>query len=169
MRTVTHAVLALALTLALSQGVALGSDSPTGADLIVIRKSQRTLSLIRGTDTVRTFAIKLGANPSGHKQEEGDARTPEGRYFIEYKNPDSRFFLSLKISYPNRHDELRANQLGVSAGGNIMIHGMPDAPHFSRGYYHKVDWTDGCIAVSNTAMREIWRAVAELTPVVIYP
>lgn len=144
-------------------------NPPVVADHIVIRKTQRTLSLVRGTDSIRTYAIKLGANPSGHKREAGDARTPEGRYFIEYKNPESRFFLSLKISYPNQHDRAVASKSGVSPGANIMIHGMPDEPRYPQDYYRHVDWTDGCVAVSNTAMREIWDAVSELTPVVIYP
>ncbi len=144
-------------------------DGEAVAELIVIHKSRRTLSLVRGANAVRTYPIKLGARPSGHKRQAGDARTPEGRYFVEYKNPESRFFLSLKISYPNQHDTVRARSAGVSPGDNIMIHGMPDRPRFNKDYYRNADWTDGCIAVSNAAMREIWQAVTELTPVVIYP
>ncbi|MBT8061593.1 MAG: L,D-transpeptidase family protein [Gammaproteobacteria bacterium] len=135
----------------------------------MIHKSQRTLSLVSGTDAVRTYPIRLGARPSGHKRQAGDERTPEERYFVEYKNSSSRFFLSLKISYPNRHDALRARTAGLPPGNNIMIHGMPGEPRFDEAYYRNVDWTDGCIAVSNAAMQEIWMAVKELTPVVIYP
>ncbi len=162
-------IIQLAVMLPFTCSVAFAGYSSGEADLIVIRKSERTLSLISGTDIIRSFPIKLGANPGGHKREVGDAKTPEGRYFIEYKNPNSRFFLSLKISYPNQQDLMKARQAGVSPGDNIMIHGMPDNPRFASDYYQKVDWTDGCIAVSNAAMQEIWQAVNELTPVVIYP
>ncbi len=139
------------------------------ADLIVVRKAERTLSLVRETRVIRTFPIKLGDNPVGHKSRTGDSRTPEGRYFIEFKNPDSRFFLSLKISYPNAQDNIRARSINQAPGGNIMIHGMPNQQIFPADYYRQVDWTDGCIAVSNSAIKQIWMLVAEQTPVVIYP
>src|SRR5262249_6187768 len=99
---------------------------------------------------------------------EGDRRTPEGRYTIDWRNPDSRFHKALHISYPNDHDLRLAAKTGVNPGGMVMIHGMPSAPELwsldTRG-----DWTDGCIAVSNAAMAEIWNAVADGTPVIIEP
>ncbi len=139
------------------------------ADLIVVRKAERTLSLVRSNEVFMTFPIRLGANPLGHKQHAGDSRTPEGRYFIDYKNPNSRFFLSLKISYPNAKDRTLASRIGQSPGGNIMIHGLPDQKRQGMDYYDYVDWTDGCIAVSNRAIKIIWESVAEQTPIVIYP
>lgn len=138
-------------------------------DLIVVKKAERTLSLISNNSVLKTYRVKLGANPVGHKRVAGDSRTPEGRYFIDYKNPNSRFFLSLKISYPNALDRARAKARGLQPGGNIMIHGMPDAQIRSDEYYQHIDWTDGCIAVSNQAIAYIWRAVDEQTPIVIYP
>ena len=138
-------------------------------DLIVVKKSERTLSLIRNNVVLKTYPVKLGANPVGHKQVAGDSRTPEGRYFIDYKNRESRFFLSLKISYPNAFDRARARDRGQQPGGNIMIHGMPDRQLRNDNYYQHIDWTDGCIAVSNQAITQIWQLVDEQTPIVIYP
>lgn len=138
-------------------------------DLIVVRKAERTLSLVSNNTVLKTFRVKLGANPVGHKRVAGDSRTPEGRYFIDFKNPDSRFFLSLKISYPNAYDRARARARGLRPGGNIMIHGMPDEQIRSDEYYQHIDWTDGCIAVSNQAIAQIWQSVDEQTPIVIYP
>lgn len=163
------ACLLLGSCLAWLAGTHTGLASVPEADLIVVRKSERTLSLVRQNTVLRTFPIKLGANPVGHKRGAGDSRTPEGRYFIDFKNPDSRFFLSLKISYPNAHDRARARARGEQPGGNIMIHGLPERQILNDNYYDYVDWTDGCIAVSNQAIAQIWEAVREQTPVVIYP
>lgn len=141
----------------------------TEAERIVIDKSSRSLTLIRKDKVERTFPIVLGGNPVGHKTEKGDLKTPEGEYFINYKNLNSRYYLSVRISYPNDKDLQRARTLGVQPGGNIMIHGLPNnaRPPYSR--YLNEDWTEGCIAVSNQAMQEIWLAVRENTPVEIRP
>lgn len=138
------------------------------ADAIFIRKSERVLELVRRGEILRRYRISLGAEPTGHKSHEGDERTPEGRYFIDWRNPDSRFYKALHISYPNPMDRFQAELTGVDPGGMVMIHGMPSAPELgwidTRG-----DWTDGCIAVDNLAMDEIWAAVEDGTPVVIKP
>lgn len=137
-------------------------------DAIMVYKSDRLLVLVRRGEILRRFPIALGAEPSGHKQREGDERTPEGRYFIDWRNPDSRFYKALHISYPNQLDQVEAQLAGVDPGGMVMIHGAPTAPELAwmdtRG-----DWTDGCIAVSNEAMDEIWRFVRDGTLVVIKP
>ncbi len=141
----------------------------TQAEKIIIEKSARRLTLIRKDSSRRTWPIALGADPVGSKIERGDKRTPEGRYVIDYKNLNSRYYLSVRISYPNERDRARAASLGVDPGGNIMIHGLPNdaRPPFDR--YLRQDWTEGCIAVSNQAMQEIWLAVRENTPVEIRP
>lgn len=141
----------------------------TEAERIVIEKSLRRLTLIRKDKVKRTFAIVLGGNPVGHKSEQGDLRTPEGEYVIDYKNLNSDYYLSVRISYPNDQDLQRARQLGVEPGGNIMIHGLPNDARPPLSQYLNRDWTDGCIAVSNAAMQEIWLAVRENTPVEIRP
>ena len=139
----------------------------TPAQEIVVEKGKRRLTLLREDGVVRSWDVSLGAEPRGHKQREGDNRTPEGRYFVDYKNINSRFFLSVRVSYPNANDRALARRLGVSPGGNIMIHGMPNGvrPPY-RGYLRK-DWTNGCIALTTDAMMEIWLATRERTPVVI--
>ncbi len=141
----------------------------TPAERIIVEKSARQLTLVRADGRVRKFDIALGKAPWGHKTRQGDSRTPEGTYRIEYKNLNSKFFLSLKISYPNAADRARASAMGVSPGGDIMIHGMPNDAKRPYKKYQGRDWTDGCIAVSNDAMMEIWMATREDTLVEIRP
>ncbi len=141
----------------------------TEAERIIIEKAQRRLTLVRKDKVRRTFPIMLGGAPVGPKVEQGDLKTPEGEYVIDYKNLNSRYYLSVRISYPNERDMKRARTLGVSPGGNIMIHGMPNTARPPYSGYLNEDWTEGCIAVSNTAMQEIWLAVRENTPVEIRP
>ena len=114
-------------------------------------------------------AIKLGLNPFGHKQREGDFRTPEGRYELVRRNPSSRFFLSIGISYPNREDRAVASEAGYPPGGLIMIHGQPNEPKKPPAYYASKDWTDGCIAVSNADMIDIWNRAPLGIPIEITP
>jgi murein L,D-transpeptidase YafK len=139
----------------------------TPAREIVVEKRERRLTLVRTDGVVRSYAVGLGAEPEGHKQREGDNRTPEGRYFIDFKNINSRFFLSVRISYPNDADRARARMLGVQPGGNIMIHGMPNGVRSPYRGYAGFDWTNGCVALTNEAMMEIWLAARERTPVII--
>jgi len=139
------------------------------ADRIVVDKSDRQLLLFANDRLLKTYTIALGSEPVGHKRQEGDGRTPEGDYVIDYRNPQSRYYLSLHVSYPDAEDRERAAGGGVSPGGDIFIHGLP--PKFAWiGSGHTVsDWTDGCIAVTNDEIEELWRAVPNGTPIVIEP
>jgi murein L,D-transpeptidase YafK len=133
------------------------------ADRIIVNKTRREMLLLRGESILRTYRVALGRDPSGHKQQEGDGRTPEGSYVIDRRNPRSRYHLSLRISYPNAADRARAAALGVDPGGDIMIHGLKD------GQPREHDWTQGCIAVTDAEMDEIWALVPEGTPIRIAP
>ena len=139
------------------------------ADRIVIEKGARRLYLLRGDDVIVEYPVKLGLNPYGHKQREGDFRTPEGTYHLSRRNPRSEFFLSVEVSYPNEADRARARQAGVRPGGLIMIHGQPNVPRKAPDYYASNDWTDGCIAVSNSDMVDIWQRTRLGMPIEIRP
>tara|TARA_R100000306_G_scaffold62596_1_gene75188 strand:- start:105 stop:695 length:591 start_codon:yes stop_codon:yes gene_type:complete len=139
-------------------------------DRVVVRKSQRLLLLMKNDSPLRAYPVSLGDEPSGHKQFEGDERTPEGVYLLDWRNPNSQFTKSIHISYPNEADREFAKALGRDPGGMIMIHGRPNS--FERkklNRYMLEDWTDGCIAVSNAAMEEIWELVPLNTPIEIVP
>ncbi len=118
---------------------------------------------------VRTFDVALGKNPVGAKVRRGDGKTPEGVYFIEGRNPQSKYHLSLRISYPAAKDRSRAAMRGVSAGGDIMIHGLPPAFSDVGALHRQQDWTEGCIAVTNEEIEEIWRAVPNGARILIKP
>lgn len=139
------------------------------ADTVVVRKGERRLYLMRNGAVLRSFKVALGLRPEGHKQSEGDYRTPEGKYRLVRRNPNSEYFLSIQVSYPNDDDIARARKQGVRPGGAIMIHGQPNTPTRSRDYYQTVDWTEGCIAVSNSDMVEIWLMTPPDTPIEIQP
>jgi murein L,D-transpeptidase YafK len=139
------------------------------ADRVLVRKGERKLYLLRGEDVLRTYKVALGARPEGHKQFEGDYRTPEGKYRLTRRNPNSEYFLSIQIDYPNDKDLARARRQGLKPGGAIMIHGQPNTPRKSRDFYTNVDWTEGCIAVSNSDMVEIWLMTPPDTPIEIQP
>ncbi len=147
---------------------AAASDFPV-ADFVIIEKADRELHLLKDGEILRTFRIALGIAPVGDKQKEGDFRTPEGRYLLDARNPNSEFFLSIHVSYPDRDDLQEAFTRGVDPGGAIMIHGQPNAPTRSETYYRTQDWTNGCIAVSNSDMIDIWLMTAENTPIEIRP
>jgi murein L,D-transpeptidase YafK len=129
---------------------------------IEVQKSARQMHLLHHTTLLESYDIALGFAPGGHKTTEGDGRTPEGRYFIDRRNPNSAFYLSIGISYPNAEDIAQAQARGVSPGGDIFIHGTP-TPWRQRG-----DWTAGCIAVKNREMRHIYAAVRDGTVIDIY-
>jgi murein L,D-transpeptidase YafK len=139
------------------------------ADRVVIKKSERQLLLMRGKQVLKSAKIALGLVPDGHKREEGDFRTPEGNYLLDKRNPDSDFFLSIRVSYPNAEDQRRAANRGVAPGGQIMIHGQPNEPKHNAEFYRRTDWTDGCIAVSNSDMVDIWLMTTVNTPITILP
>ncbi len=138
---------------------------------IVVRKAERRLYLLDAQDnTVRSYAIMLGPNPVGHKMEMGDGRTPEGKYIIDARNENSAYQRSLRISYPDDADRNDARKRGVSPGGDIFIHGKPNGKSWMWWKYKEgKDWTEGCIAVSNQDMHEIWELVGEGTEIVIEP
>lgn len=150
-----------------SRGVA--AEALPIATRVLVRKSERRLYLLRGDEVLRSYRVALGLNPVGHKQREGDFRTPEGSYRLVRRNPRSDYFMSLKVSYPNADDVARARRNGWAAGGSIMIHGLPNDPYKGLDYYATRDWTDGCIAVSNADMLEIWMLVADNAPIDIQP
>jgi len=139
------------------------------ADKVVVRKGERKLYLMNDDAVLRTFKIALGLRPEGHKQFEGDFRTPEGSYRLTRRNPNSEYFLSIQVDYPNERDMKRARAQGLRPGGSIMIHGQPNTPKKTRDYYANVDWTEGCIAVSNSDMVEIWLMTPPDTPIEILP
>jgi murein L,D-transpeptidase YafK len=153
------------------QTAPVAADFPKGgeADKVVVEKAARRMLLLSDGQVLREYKIALGRCPVGPKTEEGDGKTPEGEYIIDYRNSQSRFHLALHISYPNAADIKRAQVLGVSPGNHIMIHGIRNG--FGRiGKVHRLfDWTEGCIAVTNEEIQEIWRLVPDGTPIRISP
>ena len=139
------------------------------ADRVVVYKGERKMLLMRGDSILRSYKISLGLNPVGHKERAGDFRTPEGRYRLTRRNPRSDFFLSIQVSYPNDQDVRRARQNGWQPGGSIMIHGLPNDPRHTPDYYASQDWTDGCIAVTNADMVEIWMMTSDNVRIDIQP
>lgn len=162
---VKHALMMACMTIA---SVAIAATPPAmvpvsqRADRIHVDKSERRMQLLRGGKVLRTYRILLGDAPVGHKHQQGDEKTPEGDYRISGRNPNSRFHLSLRISYPNDADRKQARKRGVDPGGDIMIHG-------GNSVLYPFDWTDGCIAVSNKEIEEIWSLVPTGIPIRIDP
>ena len=145
--------------------------TPLKADLLVILKGDRRLVLMRGDRVIKVFRIALGRYPRGHKVQKGDAKTPEGKYTVDYRldSDKSKFYRALHISYPNRTDRARARHLGVDPGGQIMIHGLPTSWSARDVGHPLLDWTQGCIALTNREMDQIWKMVDDGTTVEIYP
>jgi len=139
------------------------------ADRILIEKNARRLMLISQGEVLKSYNIALGGNPIGPKERQGDNKTPEGTYVIDGRNKDSRFHLSLRISYPNERDKNRAKKLGVSPGGDIMIHGIKNGTPWVGDAHTEVDWTKGCIAVTDEEIEEISRLAPIGTVVEIRP
>ena len=159
--TCTAAIITLAPLIDFAQERQVQAERKPLADKILVEKAKRKLHLLSKGKVFKTYKVSLGPNPKGHKVRQGDGRTPEGSYVIDYKNDKSKFHLSLHISYPNREDRQWAKTLGVSPGGDIMIHGLPNG-WGGLGKSHLLhDWTEGCIAVTNTEIEEIWG----LTPI----
>ncbi len=138
-------------------------------DLIRIEKEKRLMHVYHKEHLLKTYTIALGFSPKGHKMLEGDGKTPEGLYFISMKNPKSKFYLSVKISYPNSQDLQNALKNNVSSGGNIMIHGLPYFLGWTWRFHDFIDWTAGCIAVTNREIEEIYTATSIGTKVEILP
>lgn len=139
------------------------------ADRILIEKSARRLTLYRQDRRVKAYLMALGPEPIGPKRCQGDNRTPEGIYKIDYRNPQSAFHRSLHITYPNTEDRAQSRKLRCSPGGDIMIHGLPNGQGEIGARHRLVDWTAGCIAVTNEEIEEIWNAVPNGTEVEIRP
>lgn len=134
---------------------------------IIVDKAWRLMTVESNRKIRRVYSIGLGDDPVGHKEERGDSRTPEGRYFISFRNDKSKFHLSLRISYPNNQDRARARKRKVHPGSDIMIHGTPTGMEWWRSFYLDRDWTDGCIAVTNIEIEELWKLVRVGTPIEI--
>lgn len=161
---------ALADTLPQTERVMLRSpDKLPAVDHVLVRKAERKLFLMHGDVVVRSYKVALGLNPVGTKERSGDFRTPEGSYRLVRRNPRSDFFLSMQVSYPNQADLKHARRNHWDTGGSIMIHGLPNQLKHDPSYYETRDWTDGCIAVSNSDMLEIWLLTPDNAPIDILP
>ena len=145
------------------------SDERFLADSVLVDKSERKLYLLRDGIKYREYSIALGPRPRGHKLHAGDERTPEGRYILDFKTEKSDFYKAIHISYPNEQDTKRALAIGAAPGGSIMIHGMPNNTTLPPELIQMFNWTDGCIAVTNEEMDEIWQLVSNGTPISIHP
>jgi murein L,D-transpeptidase YafK len=141
----------------------------TTINYILVEKEKRQMSVFFNGQLLKTYRIALGFSPKGHKEKEGDGKTPEGNYHISKKNAISRFFLSLKISYPSPQDEANAAKNGYSVGGDVMIHGLPNGFSWLGSLHTFKDWTRGCIAVRNEEIQEIYSAISEDTRIEIRP
>ncbi len=137
------------------------------ADRLVVDKSERRLILYADGRAAKTYVVSLGRVPAGRKQRQGDGKTPEGKYIIDYRKPDSAYHRALHVSYPDRRDRRQAAARGENPGGAIMIHGLPNGLGWIGRFHRFIDWTEGCIAVTNEEMDELWRAVRNGTPIEI--
>lgn len=139
------------------------------ADFVLVVKSERKLYLVRDERLYASFPVTFGSNPEGHKVQEGDGRTPEGLYVLDYKNASSGYHRSIHVSYPNEEDRANARELGVSPGGDIMIHGQKNGFGWLGFLSRFVNWTDGCIALKDREMDQLWEAIDPGTPIEIRP
>lgn len=139
------------------------------ADMVLVDKSDAKLYLLKDGEVIRKYSVAFGENPVGHKRRQGDERTPEGDYVLDYKKADSSFHRAIHISYPNAEDIAQAKARGVDPGGLIMIHGQPNGMWWLAYVTQLFNWTNGCIAVTDAEMDEIWVAVDAGTPITIRP
>ena len=154
----------------LAAQIAATAPSPQ-AERIFIDKSEHRLDVIAGNKVIASFKAGFGVYPGGPKQRQGDRKTPEGKYVLDYKNPNSAYYRSIHISYPNAADRARARRAGVPTGGDIMIHGQPNDPRVAMAIklWPSPDWTDGCISLDNADMKKLWEMVQVPTPIEIVP
>ena len=145
------------------------ADKPLHADKVVVLKRERTLQLLSQGKVIKTYKVALGGDPVGPKTRQGDHKTPEGLYVLDSRNAHSQFYKSLHISYPSVGDRAAAKQSGVSAGGDVFVHGLPNGYGWIGAGHRAKDWTDGCVAVTDEEIDEIWLAVANGTPIEIRP
>jgi murein L,D-transpeptidase YafK len=160
--------------LALASGAAAplqgaSADEIAAATRVVVHKAEHKLYLYEGNRLLGEYKVQLGLSPTGQKEREHDFRTPEGRYTLARRNTRSEYFLAIQVSYPNKEDELRARKNRWAPGGSIMIHGFPNQPKHPASYYESNDWTDGCIALSNSDMVEVWMRTQDNIPIEIDP
>ena len=148
---------------------AASGESVTKAESVLVVKSEKRLYLIRDGERFASYPVTFGGQPTGHKQQQGDQRTPEGTYVLDYKNPHSKYYKAIHISYPNKQDRLNASRLGVDPGGDIMIHGQANGWEWAAPVVQLFSWTDGCIALSNENMELVWGAIDPGTPIEIRP
>jgi len=145
------------------------AEKPLHADRVVVLKRERTLQLLSQGKVIKSYKVALGGDPVGPKTRQGDHKTPEGEYVLDSRNAHSQFYRSIHISYPSAKDRAVARQKGVSHGGDEFVHGLPNGYGWVGASHRLKDWTDGCIAVTNEEMNEIWIAVADGTPIEIRP
>ena len=162
----TNRILAL-LALLLFQ-VAAADDIPK-ADKVLVDKSEKRLYLIKDGERFMSLPVTFGGEPKGHKVQQGDQRTPEGHYTLEWKNSNSKFYKSIRVSYPNAEDRAKAERLGVDPGGDIMVHGQANGWQWASPLLQFFSWTDGCVALSNKNMDKVWESVEPGTPIEIRP
>ena len=158
-----------ALIIAILSTASISQAPEVHADQVIVVKKARTLTLMSKGKPLRTYKVALGASPTGRKERQGDHKTPEGRYILSGRNAASHYYKSIHISYPNADDRKRAGALHVSPGGDVMIHGLPNGYGWVGADHRLRDWTDGCIAVTNSEMDEIWKLVPDGTPLEIRP
>jgi murein L,D-transpeptidase YafK len=150
-------------------GAAQTTVTPLHADRVVVLKSERTLQLVNHGRVIKVYKVALGRDPIGAKTRQGDHKTPEGIYVLDFRNSHSKFYKAIHISYPSARDRAAAREQGVSPGGDVFLHGLPNGFGYLGAAHRLKDWTDGCIAVTNAEIDEIWAAVGDGTPIEIRP
>jgi murein L,D-transpeptidase YafK len=164
-RVLTGLVIALVSVV----GALQTASTPLHADRVVVLKKERTLQLLNQGKVIKTYKVALGGDPVGPKTRQSDHKTPECVYLLDSRNPHSQFYKSIHISYPNASDRAAARQKGVSPGGDVFVHGLPNGYRYVGAAHRLKDWTDGCIAVTDQEMDEIWLAAPDGTPIEIRP
>jgi len=159
-----------ALFATLSQAMSTPAlDTDSKVDKVLVLKSERKLHLLSRGEILKSYRVSLGKQPNGPKRYQGDRRTPEGFYWIDWRKPSDKYNLSMHISYPNARDQHLAQEKGLPAGNMIMIHGTPLDEEYPEWYFHTLDWTEGCIAMRNRDMQEVWSLVKDGTLIEIRP
>lgn len=151
--------------------VAIGHALPADAeaDRVIVMKKERTLTLMSQGKVLKTYKVALGGNPIGAKTRQGDHKTPEGVYRLDKRNAQSQYYKSIHISYPDAKDVAQARKMGVSPGGDVYVHGLPNGYKWIGAGHRLKDWTDGCVAVTDEEIDEIWKAVPDGIPIDIRP
>jgi murein L,D-transpeptidase YafK len=165
----TRVLTALAFGLLCGLSLAQTAAQALHADRVVVLKQERTLQLLSQGTVIKTYKVALGGDPHGPKRRQGDHKTPEGLYLLDSRNAHSQFYKSIHISYPSAGDRATARQKGVSPGEGVFVHGLPNGYGWMGASHRLKDWTDGCVAVTNQEIDEIWQAVADGTPIEIRP